>query len=289
MRQLVSYPFLLDVVCYLAANEHGKLPECRNELIEQAINHLLGKVDSTRLDWPDHAAPSKYILRRVLARASLLLRLGESQGHGYNLFSFEELENFIEKALSDEPPAGLRVTAKVLTTFYSRTLFLQFPPEPESSTKSIGSFSHGLFLDFLAAEGLKLRIESSDDKWETQVPGFPKPFSVKRLLVDKALDPAWFELLSFLPSRLAKPREFFEIVCEFPDDLSRRRATLAIRSLAELSSAKLGDPEVRRWAEPLAQSCWDIAALHWQLGISKLAETLIAEISSIARVHPWLV
>ena len=33
IRQLVTYPFLLDVVCYLAANGHGSLPECRSELI----------------------------------------------------------------------------------------------------------------------------------------------------------------------------------------------------------------------------------------------------------------
>jgi len=292
MLQLVRDPFLLDVICYLAAKHEGELPECRGELIEKAIEHLLLEVDLSQFNWPDSNPPSDAHLRRILAGASLVLRLEEAQGQIYNLFSFERFESSVQTVLQHGSVVQQQGMATSLTRFYCRTRFLQFPGERELSREGIGSFSHSLFLDFLAAEGLKLAIEphtKNEAMWEIPVDYFPQKKSPEDLVAAKVFDPAWFELLSFLPSRLRKQEKFFEIVCKGSDDLSRHRATLAIRALAELSSSTLAEPDVKRWTEPVAQSCWDIATLHWRLGVTRLAEGLVGEISGVARIHPDLV
>jgi len=288
MLQLVREPFLLDAVCYLAAKGEGALPECRSELLDKAIDQLLLDVDLADFSWPDDNPPSRSELRQVLAKACLALRLQEEGGQIYNLFSFSTFEEAVQAAL-DPPQNGL---GRVLSRFFSRTRLLQLPIEQQLSRENFGSFSHSLFLDFLAAEGLKSSIEPSrpgHDPWKTRIATFSDEVSVNEFVALRAHDSAWFEMFSFLPSRLREPRRFFEVLAETPDDLSRRSATLAIRALGELRATILTDPDNRPWVEHVAQSCWDVAAVHWQLGVTRVVEPLVAEISSVARVHPRLV
>jgi HEAT repeat protein len=287
MLQLVREPFLLDAVCYLAAKSEGALPECRSELLDKTIDQLLLDVDVADFPWPDDNPPSHTEFRRVLADASLRLRLQEENGDVYNLFSLAKFEQALRSAI-DPPKSNL---VGVLARFFSETRLLQLPPQQQISRENYGSFSHGLFLDFLAAEGLGNLIESSKPSqapWQCKVAWFSNEIPADRFLALKAHDLAWFELFCFLPSRLREPKHFFEILAETPDDLARRGATLAIRALAELRSANLVHPDNQDWVENVAQSCWDIASVHWQLGVTRVVEPLIAAMSSIARVYPRL-
>lgn len=294
LRQLIHYPFLLDVICYLALSD-GLLPECRNELIHNVMKRLVVE-DWKAFDWSNSYwgsySSAALDLLQVIARASLILRVQESEGHSYNAFSFRQLERALRQALRLEQKPNLVHDVSLLMQFYCATRFLRLPCEPDLLEEPVGSFSHGLFLDFLAAEGLRLAIEPSERQsgWDTRLEYAPDDVSPRGLVGLKISDSTWFELLCFLPSRLrGGPQEFFAILCEGPDDLSRRRATLAIRCLGELSSKTLSDPSVKAWSEPIAQSCWEIAATHWKQGITPLAEALIAEISAMGRVHVRLI
>jgi len=290
LLQLAPYPFLLDVICYLSSKEKSKVAECRSELIESAIEELIGD-HLEKLVPPNGGELSVKTLTRVLARASLLLFLKGEEDRLYNRFCHADLETAVETGVQLQHAENLGVSAKDLTDYYIKTRLLNVPLQSDLSTKEIGGFCHGLFFEFLAAEGLALTIKplpTGHEKWAVSADYLPKNWSPRELVAAKVFDSEWFEMLSFLPSRLENPRHFFEIVCEEPDDLSRRRATLVIRALGELSGKALKDTSIRRWAEPLAQCCWDVAATHWALGITKLAEPVIAEISSVARVFPCL-
>jgi HEAT repeat protein len=291
LRQLAPYPFLLDVICYLASNDHGTLPECRHQLIREALRQLLLE-DLEHFDWLPNNKPTIQSLWSLIARTALILRLREPQDQNYNSFSFEVFESALQVALRNEPSANWPGVSANLTKFFSRTRFLQFPGEQDLSRDDIGSFSHGLFLDLLAAEGLRLIIEpsSGQSSWDNSVDYVQPAQTVRSIVAAKIFDSAWFELLCFLPALVQKDRrEFFEILSHEPDDLLRRRATLALRALGELPTSVLETGQLHAWSEVVAQSCWEIAAAHWRLEIATIAEALVNEVPAIARVHPALV
>jgi HEAT repeat protein len=288
---LAANPFLLDVLCFLAVKERGQLPETRNEIIGKAISKIL--VDGQTKYQQKHSKEFDAIqldlgnLTNLLADVALQLRLREvpREQKTNNRFSTQELfESLLATRLLTD-----KSNAKRLGEFICSTRLLSLPPEVALHQERIGSFTHGLFLEWLAALGMAQHIKDNgrDVHWKKAFTS--KAISPADLILGEPLDPSWLEILAFLPSHLNDPLTFFNLLFEnSTDDLTHGRLVLALRALVELPRERFADGKIKALAEAIGQSAWKLASEHWTHGTAVLAPELTASEANIPFLFPGI-
>ncbi|HWB06072.1 MAG TPA: HEAT repeat domain-containing protein [Verrucomicrobiales bacterium] len=276
LQELASSPFLLDVIVTLFPD----LPATRGELIEQAIKKLLGNGGS-----PDPSNTEETSQFRVLARAALQLHL--RSGDVMNQFAQRELEDAVGRAVHVEmgSEACFETASRYIKRYRSEARLIDLPTRVAGADAAKGHFMHSLFLEFLAAEGLRIVVE--DHGWQQPLSEFNLDITCEQLLRRVVWERAWSEVLTFLPGRLGKPGIFFSYLLDTPDDLFRTQATTALRGLGDLPFSKLAS--LSEWADLFGAGCWQVANAHWRTGTDDLIKGLVNGIGSVVRTSPSVV
>jgi HEAT repeat protein len=289
LHDLATNPFMLDVLCYLASSRQGDLPATRNEIIEKAVYEILRDGIQKAKRRPAYSEmPDPRMLENLLARTALEVRLLETASKmPINWFSYEDFLTSLKRVMPVEGLPDIN-KAQTLTEFFASTRLLSLPSEASLHRIQIGSFAHGLFLEWFAAQGIKLHVEHAEttSPWLKPFPSGRKDFTPEQLISEAAFDSTWLETLILLPSRLQQPLRFFEILLSVPDDIAHARTSLALRSLAELPQRARSDHQIRAMSKLLSESAWELAKAHWEMGTAELAPNLLSNAANISGLLP---
>jgi HEAT repeat protein len=294
VQKLAANPFMLDVLCFLAKQDHskaGQLPKTRSAILRSAVTEIL---KATVLSPDSVLELSPKYLRNVLARAALRLSLREPVDRAARYhFSRQEMLDCVREAVAAEGGAQPGKPVQLLD-FYQATRLINLPYDSAAWSEVGGSFVHTLFHEWLAAAGIALHVGSGG--WSlpfvTERKAGSKASCAQRLVEELVFQPQWREILTFLPSLLPSPTEFFEQQRDLSDDLTRTRLTLLLRALAELPEETAEDRErlqsVQSVAESVGQSAWTLLKSHWRASTAALVPELVSLEPLLPRFAPQI-
>jgi hypothetical protein len=215
VRSLVSSPLLCSLLCALYRRENMYLPQSRKELLDKALDLLLGEWDVRR------GVPVEDELRMSVKEKIILLeRFAAPMVRGAELLvGRDDAENRFARAMSGLRSRGIDPEA-VLRHMVERTGLLRQSPADNKI-----QFVHRTFRDFLAAGEF---VKAGDLGY----------------LVDHAHDDALHEVI-FMAAAQARAREAGELLSRLLERAGRRgtRREVADR-LTLLAAASLGYVDV---------------------------------------------
>ena len=222
---LALNPLMLGLLCYTVADERRiQLPATRSELYERALQKMLEQKRGVSVTYPHDIRLSSSDKLKIISYAvvSLFRKIPCTQSL---LIDGEAMGSALYEAAKQAGYSHPREMATALKEDLVRDTRLLSGDESEGY-----SFLHPTFLEYLAARGLALQLQSNPDKQQAL-----------EFLQAHCDYPRWREVILFLAGYLAQ-KDRHQLLNEWlnwlrdesRDDMLRHRLALTMLSLAEI-------------------------------------------------------
>jgi len=244
LRSLSTNPQLLNTICYVVGSS-GKteLPATRGDLYDRAIIELLKRKDR-RPELATGLMVSRK--RRLLEEAALKLWLASAERRQL-VFTEEE----VLSALTEAAGGNQDRAEAVLKDICANSGLLS------GQDGGFYSFLHLTLHEFLAACFLARRANAGGLSVEI-VMGSGERLSLRELVLQKAYDPAWRELLPLMAGRMKQPQQMLDLfVNKLDEDAFHILLLTGGRCLAECKPDAVDSktpPYLVRWLTALLYS-----------------------------------
>jgi len=230
VRPLAANPLLLSILCLVATGpQRVKLPATRGELYDRAVMQLL-KRPVRRPEAATGMVPSR--MRKLVAEAALELWLDGARSRQL-LFSEEKLLAALTRATGGDEDLAEAVLKDL--TLNSGLL--------RGNAGEQYAFLHLTLQEFLVADSLARRLSGGGkDGWQNvTLEADGRTTRIGDLILDKAWDAAWQEVICLLAGRMERPEELLNALLAVPDDACHLMLLVAGRCLGE-ATGRAGEP-----------------------------------------------